>query len=263
MANILYTAVTGMTAKEHQISIIANNISNGSTIGYKKYTPLFETLLYEQINQSGANSTSDGGTIPAGLQIGQGVNLVADYRAHTQGEFKITNNELDLAINGRGFFRVILPNGEFAYTRAGKFSLSADGEIVGPHGEVLSPTISVPSNTNKIEINQSGEVFAFFHNIVQPTNLGQIEIALFVNPAGLTDIGQNLYVESSASGTPIDGVAGEENFGLILQGALEMSNVNPLEEISDMIIAQRGYELDSQVLQAGDEMYKTLVNAKK
>ena len=216
------------------------------------------TLSTKTNNVPGATSTDAGTTVPSGMQFGLGVGLGAIYRLHEQGTIQLTENELDLAITGEGYFQIELPDGETAYTRASVYQLNENGEIVTPQGFRLQPGITVPEDTLDIIINQSGEVLAKLPDQVEYDNVGQIELATFVNPAGLEAIGDTLFLETSASGDVQTGNPGEDIFGTIRQGALENSNVNIVEEITNLIAAQRAYEMNSNVISTSDEMLQTI-----
>ena len=256
----LETAATGMLAQQLNVEVIANNIANMNTTGFKRQRAEFQDLLYQNLDQVGSD-TSDSGTIePTGVQIGTGVETSAVYRIIEQGGITITDNPLDLAIDGRGYFLVELPSGETAYTRAGAFQLSPDGDIVTSEGYLVQPGITVPENATSISINSNGQVFVTTDNQVNPTQVGQFDLATFANPSGLEAIGGNLFLESNSSGTPTTGTAGSTSFGLILQGSLENSNVNVVQEITTLITAQRAYEMNAQVIESADEMMQTATN---
>lgn len=249
---------TGMMAQQLNVDVISNNIANMTTTGYKKQRAAFQDLMYQNINRPGSTSSDSGTTIPSGIQIGLGVKTGSVYRMHGQGAIQMTQNQLDLAILGRGFFQVEMPDGSTAYTRDGTFQLNENGEVVTTQGNRILPGITVPSNTVSIDINAQGEVLATLQGQTAPSNLGQIEMADFVNPAGLEAKGNNLYLETVASGTPTTGVAGQDQFGSLEQGALEQSNVDVVSEITSLISAQRAYEMNSNVISTSDEMMQTL-----
>lgn len=252
----LHIAATGMQAQELNVEVISNNIANLNTTGYKRNRAEFQDLLYQTLRRAGAN-TSDAGTLsPSGINLGLGVKTGATYSINQQGEVLQTGNPLDLAIQGEGFFSVQLPDGTVAYTRAGSFQLSADGEIVTADGYIVDPGISVPTSAVQFTINQSGEVIAT-NDDGTLSNLGQFDLHRFLNPAGLSALGNNLFIETDASGTPTTSVPGDVGFGRLLQGFLESSNVNIVAEITSLITAQRAYELNSRVIQAGNEMLQT------
>lgn len=249
---------TGMLAQQMNVDVISNNIANMTTTGYKRQRIEFQDLMYQNITRPGTSSSSADTPVPSGIQIGLGVKPAATYRIHTQGTVQITDSELDIAIDGQGYFQIELPNGEPGYTRAGSMQLNQDGQIVTTQGLLLEPGITVPDDAVNLEINRAGEVFVNFRDRPDSQNLGQIELVNFINPAGLEAVGDNLFLETEASGDPIVGNPGEDNFGTLLQGALEQSNVDVVKEITTMITAQRAYELNSQVISTSDEMMGTL-----
>ena len=249
---------TGMLAQQMNVDVISNNIANMTTTGYKRQRIEFQDLMYQNITRPGTSSSSADTPVPSGIQIGLGVKPAATYRIHTQGTVQITDSELDLAIDGQGYFQIELPNGEPGYTRAGSMQLNQDGQIVTTQGLLVEPGITVPDDAVNLEINRAGEVFVNFRDRPDSQNLGQIELVNFINPAGLEAVGDNLFLETEASGDPIVGNPGEDNFGTLLQGALEQSNVDVVKEITTMITAQRAYELNSQVISTSDEMMGTL-----
>ena len=249
---------TGMLAQQQNVDVISNNIANMTTTGFKRQRADFHDLIYQNKQRPGATS-SDAGTIgPAGLQFGLGVSLGSIYRLHEQGTLQLTENELDIAITGEGYFQIELPDGETAYTRASVYQLNEQGEIVTPQGYRLQPGLTVPNDTLDIVINNSGEVLAKIADQVEFENVGQIELASFVNPAGLEAIGDTLFLETEASGNAQTGNPGEDIFGTIRQGAIENSNVNIVEEITNLIAAQRAYEMNSNVISTSDEMLQTI-----
>lgn len=249
---------TGMLAQQMNVDTISNNIANMTTTGFKKQRIEFQDLMYQHLARPGATSSASGTIIPAGLSLGLGVRPVATYRDHEQGTLQITNGDLDLAINGRGFFQVELPTGETAYTRAGAFQLNENGEIVTAEGYRVLPGITAPADTLYLEVNQQGEVLAKLPQQVAMQNLGQIELANFINPAGLEATGDTMFLETEASGQPTVGIPGEENYGTIRQGTLEQSNVDSVKEITLLITAQRAYEMNSNVISTSDEMMDTV-----
>lgn len=249
---------TGMLAQQMNVDVISNNIANMTTSGFKRQRVDFKDLIYQNLARPGAQSSDVGTTLPSGLQLGLGVKISSVYRINEQGPVQITDNPLDLALTGDGLFQIEMPDGEIAYTRSGVFQVNQDGEIVTTQGYRLEPNIAVPDDTISIQINESGEVFAQIDNQVALQNLGQIQLANFVNPAGLEAIGDNLFIETEGSGAPITGVPGTENFARIRQGALENSNVNIVEEITQLITAQRAYEMNSNVITTSDEMLQTV-----
>lgn len=254
----LNIAATGMQAQQTQVDVISHNLANMTTTGYKRNRAEFQDLIYEDLRRVGTNSSEAGTVVPTGVQIGLGVKTGAVSRSHEQGTLTNTSNPLDLAIQGRGFFRVELPTGDFAYTRNGQFQLSPEGEIVTVDGYIVSPNIAVPEDAVSVSINPEGQVQAMVSGQVAPVDLGQLDLVNFINPAGLDAAGDNLYLETEASGDAIVGLAGEEGFGRLSQGFLEASNVNPVTEITNMIVAQRAYEMNSKVITASDEMLRSL-----
>lgn len=251
-------AATGMQAQQTQVDVISHNLANMTTTGYKRNRAEFQDLMYQDLRRVGTNSSEIGTIVPTGVQVGLGVKLAAVSRSHEQGTMTNTGNPLDVAIQGRGFFRVELPNGDEAYTRDGTFKLSPEGEIVTVDGYLVSPNIVVPEDAVSVSINTQGQVQAIVTGQVAPVDLGQFDMVNFINPAGLKTIGDNLYIETEASGDPLVGVAGDDGFGTLLQGFLEASNVNPITEVTNMIIAQRAYEMNSKVISASDEMLQAL-----
>lgn len=249
---------TGMLAQQMNVDVISNNIANMTTTGYKRQRVDFKDLVYQNIDRPGAQSSDVGTVLPSGLQLGLGVQINSVYRIHEQGSMQITENPLDLAITGDGFFQIQMPDGEIAYTRSGVFQLNENGELVTTEGFLVDPSIVVPNDATSIEVNQSGEVFVSQDGVVNLTNAGQLQLANFVNPAGLEAIGDNLFIETEASGAATVGNPGEENFGAIRQGAVESSNVNIVEEITDLISAQRAYEMNSTVIRTSDEMLQEI-----
>lgn len=249
---------TGMMAQQMHVDVISENIANMTTTGFKRQRPEFKDLIYQNIVRPGTTSSDAGTIVPSGLQLGLGVRTAAVYRIHEQGTLQLTENPLDLALNGDGFFQIELPDGETAYTRDGIFQVNQDGEIVTTQGYRLQPGFTVPQNTIDIQINQEGQVFAKIDGQVALQNLGQIQIANFINPAGLEAMGDNLLMETEASGAAIVGNPNSENFASIRQGAVENSNVNVVDEITRLITAQRAYEMNSQVISTSDDMLATI-----
>ncbi len=249
---------TGMMAQQLNVDVISNNIANMTTTGYKKQRAAFQDLMYQNLSRPGSTSSDSGTTVPSGIQVGLGVKTGAVYRMHGQGTVQITENELDLAILGRGFFQVDLPDGTTAYTRDGTFQINENGEVVTVQGYTLQPGISIPDNAVTVDINQEGEILATIQGQTAIQNLGQLQMADFVNPAGLEAIGNNFYLETTASGSAVTGIAGQEQFGRLEQGALEQSNVDVVAEITSLITAQRAYEMNSNVISTSDEMLQTV-----
>lgn len=251
-------AATGMQAQQTQVDVVSQNLANMNTTGYKRHRAEFQDLIYQDLRRVGTNSSDVGTVVPTGVQIGLGVKLGAVSRSHDQGTVINSGNPLDVAIEGQGFFQIQMPDGTEAYTRDGTFKLSPDGEIVTIDGYLVTPNIAVPEDAVSVSINAQGQVQAIIDGQVQPSDLGQIELVNFINPAGLKSMGDNLYVETEASGDPLVGAPGEEGFGSLLQGFLESANVNPITEVTNMIIAQRAYEMNSKVISASDEMLQAL-----
>lgn len=254
----LSIGATGMLAQQTNVDVISNNIANMNTTGFKRGRAEFNDLLYQDLRRVGSASSDTGTIVPSGVQIGLGVRTAAVYRIHEQGNLEITDNSLDLAVNGRGYFQVEQPNGETAYTRAGSFQLSPDGDIVTPDGFMVEPGINIPAESTAISINENGEVWVKLDGQVAPQQVGQLELAVFPNDAGLEAMGQNLFVETPASGAPQVAAPGEEGFGSMVQGALETSNVDAVQEITKLITAQRAYEMNSKSIQASDEMLRSV-----
>jgi flagellar basal-body rod protein FlgG len=253
-------AATGMLAQQLNVEVISNNIANLNTTGFKRQRAEFQDLIYQTLRRAGATSTDAGTIVPAGVQIGVGVKAAAVYRINEQGNVIKTDNALDVAIQGRGLFQVRMPDGTTSYTRAGSFQLSPTGEIVTADGLVVEPGIALPEDTIAITINASGEVLAEIPGQEALQTVGQFELATFANEAGLENIGDNLLVETAASGAPQTGVPGSLGFGKLQQGFVETSNVNVVAEITNLITAQRAYEMNSKVIQVSDEMSRTLTN---
>lgn len=249
----LYISKTGLSAQDRQLTSISNNLANASTVGFKRDRVNFEDLLYQIQRQPGGQSSQDT-QLPSGLQLGTGVRVVATQKQFTVGSLQVTEQPLDVAINNRGFLQIQLPSGETAYTRNGQLHLNANGEIVNANGFLLEPTITIPENTNNITISQDGNVSASILGVIQPQDLGQITLTDFVNPAGLQSLGGNLFAATAASGDPQTGTAGENGLGAVIQGSLENSNVDIVEEMVNMITTQRAYEMNSKVVSTADQM---------
>lgn len=258
----LSIASTGMLAQQLNVEVISNNIANMNTMGFKRQRASFQDLLYQNVERTGAAS-SDAGTVNSnGVQVGVGVRAGAVYRITEQGDMMSTQNEFDVAIQGRGYFRIQLPDGSDAYTRDGSFSISPDGQLVTSQGYTVMPGISIPADATDISINAQGEVMAMLPGATGPQVQGQFEIATFFNEAGLEAIGQNLLKESAASGSATSGTPGSDGFGSLLHGFLETSNVNSVSEITNLITAQRAYEMNAKVITAADEMLSVTSNLK-
>lgn len=249
----LHVARTGLDAQSFRMQVIANNLANVNTTGFKRDRASFQTLGYQLMTQPGAPSSAEN-RFATGLNLGTGVRLNGTARVDTQGTLTATGNSLDMAIDGAGFFQVLMPDGRTGYTRAGNFGLSPDGTIVTPDGKPLQPAIQVPEGAGAITIGQDGTVSATIAGQAEVAELGRIELARFINPAGLQAVGDNMLLETVASGAPVVGAAGEEGRGLIRAAMIEGSNVNVVEELVDMIETQRAYEVNSKMIQATDEM---------
>ncbi|MEQ6884812.1 flagellar basal-body rod protein FlgG [Salicola sp. Rm-C-2C1-2] len=249
----LWVSKTGLAAQDKQLSTISNNLANVNTTGFKRDRANFQDLMYQTERQPGGLS-SQNTELPSGLQLGTGVRVAATSKEHTQGDMKVTDQSLDMAIDGEGFFRVLKPDGEVAYTRNGEFQLNSEGTIVTPNGNPLEPNINVPENATSITVGRDGTVSAKIANQPEPQQLGQIDLANFVNPQGLQAVGSNLYQETAASGDPLVGEAGVDGIGTIEQGMLEGSNVEVVEEMVNMITTQRAYEMNSKVVSTSDQM---------
>lgn len=250
----LAIAATGMSAQQLNVEVIANNIANMNTTGFKRARAEFTDLLYQAERVQGVPNRAGEDPVPEGAQLGLGVRAAAIRNLHSQGSLDNTGNNFDLAIDGRGWFVVNNAEGETLYTRAGAFNTNGEGRLVTADGYPIEPAIILPSDTIDVEINEDGEVYAILDSQTNPQMLGQLQMAVFANDAGLEAKGGNLFKETDASGTPIDGVAGDAGFGRIRQGYLETSNVDPVKEITSLISAQRGYEMNSKVIQAADDM---------
>lgn len=251
-------ASTGLTVQQASVDAISQNLANATTTGFKAERPEFTDLLYQDQARAGNNSTDQGTILPVGIQVGLGAKQVAISHNTGQGTVKGTENPLDVAIQGRGYFQVQLPDGTTAYTRDGSFKLSPEGIIVTNQGYTVEPAITVPNNAISMNVNSSGEVEVNLQGQTTPTSLGQFQLAIFVNPNGLVQLGDNLLQESGASGTPIVNNPGLDGTGTILQGYLENSNVNSVTEITNLIVAQRAYEMNTKVLTAVDKMLNSL-----
>lgn len=257
MIRSLWIAKTGMEAQQTQLDTISHNLSNVATNGYKRSHAVFEDLIYQNLRQTGANSTEQT-QLPTGLQVGLGVRAVATSRIFSQGNLQQTTNNLDLAIKGNGFFQIQQPDGTTAYTRDGSFQLDANGQIVTNNGYTLLPGITVPANAQSLTVGADGTVTVTVPGNAQPQNLGQIQLANFINPAGLEPRGQNLFTETASSGAPNAGAPNANGMGALQQGFVETSNVNVVEELVQMIQTQRAYELNSKAVQTSDQMLQKL-----
>jgi flagellar basal-body rod protein FlgG len=250
----LSIAATGMLAQQTNVEVIANNLANMNTTGFKEQRAEFEDLLYQNVEQQGAQSSDTGTIVPSGIQLGAGVRTAAVYRVNRQGDLQTTSNPYDVAINGAGYFRIQMPDGTDAYTRAGNFALSPEGQLVNQQGYVVQPGIAIPTTATAVAINAQGQVQATIPGQTAPQTVGQLELTRFPNDAGLKAEGNNLFTETASSGSPQSGVPGSTGYGTIQQGFLETSNVNAVSEITSLITAQRAYEMNSKVITAADEM---------
>jgi flagellar basal-body rod protein FlgG len=256
----LAIAATGMSAQERNIEVIANNVANINTTGFKRSRAEFTDLIYQNERLQGVSSRGRDATVPEGAQVGLGVRTAAIRSVNIQGSLASTGNSLDMAINGRGWFQVTTANGDTVYTRDGSFSVNAQGQLVTGDGLLVTPNVVVPQNATAVNVNQSGLVTASIAGQTAPQTLGQLTLANFVNEAGLLALGGNLFQQTAASGQPNVGIPGETAFGTIQQGYLESSNVDPVSEITNLISAQRAYEMNSKVIQAADQMSGTISN---
>ena len=257
MIRSLWISKTGMDAQQTQMDVTANNLANVSTNGFKKSRAVFEDLLYQTIRQPGAQSSQQT-QLPSGLQIGTGVKPVATERLFTQGNLQQTTNPLDIAIQGNGFFQVQMPDGTAAYTRDGSFQVNAQGQLVTSSGFAVQPAITIPANVLSISVARDGVVSVTRAGQAAPTQVGALQLTSFVNPAGLQSMGENLYIETAASGTPGSNAPGTNGMGLLNQGYVETSNVNVVEELVGMIQTQRAYEINSKAIQTSDQMLQKL-----
>jgi flagellar basal-body rod protein FlgG len=256
----LHTAATGMMAQELNVQVISNNIANMRTTGYKRQRAEFQDLLYEHVSRVGTQTSDAGNVLPAGIELGSGVKTTGTPRIMTQGNLLPTGKIYDVAVRGEGLFRIQMPDGRTAYTRDGSFELDAQGRLVTVQGYLVQPGITVPQNAASVVINQEGQVSVTLPGSNASNVLGQIEMTRFVNKAGLQAIGDNLFLETPASGPPQNGTPGNEGFGTLLQGNLEQANVEAVTEISDLIAAQRAYEMNAKVVTASDQMLSTTSN---
>ena len=249
----LWIAKTGLDAQQTNMSVIANNLANVNTTGFKRDRAVFNDLIYQNLRQVGAQS-SENTELPSGLMLGTGVKVVATQKEHSQGNIVQTGNSLDVAVQGKGYFQVLHPDGNIVYTRDGTFSLTADGILVTPNGYEVQPAMTVPTDATSLTIGSDGVVSVLQAGSTAPTQIGQIELAYFVNPQGLEPIGDNLYRETNASGGVNTAIPGNDSTGTLIQGALESSNVNVVEELVNMIETQRAYEMNSKAISTTDEM---------
>jgi flagellar basal-body rod protein FlgG len=262
MIRALWTAASGMQSQQINIDVIANNLANVNTAGFKKSRPDFQDLMYQNLKTIGAPSTSST-EVPTGIQIGLGSKVAAVTKVFTPGNITQTGNELDMAIEGDGFFQIIMPDGSTSYTRDGAFKKDSQGRVVNSDGYPLSPELVIPNNATRISIGNDGTVTVLQAGQTSPTTVGTIQLATFSNPAGLSSMGHNLYQPTDSSGTATTGTAGQNGIGNISQGSLEMSNVSVMEEMVNMIVSQRAYETNSKAVQAADEMLQQTNNIKR
>ena len=254
----LAIAATGMQAQQLNVEVISNNIANSATTGYKAQRVEFQDLLYQNLRRIGSTSSDAGTIVPSGVQLGAGVRPASVYRITSQGNLTVTNNKLDLAVNGNGYLMVTLPDGSTGYTRDGSLSLSPSGQVVNSSGYILNPTVTIPPKALDISVSANGQVEYSLQGNPTPVPAGQIKLSMFPNPAGLEAIGDNLYLESAASGVGTPQVPAIDGTGSIIQGSLENSNVNVVQEITTLITAQRAYEMNSKVIKTTDEMLQTV-----
>jgi flagellar basal-body rod protein FlgG len=258
-SSALNTAATGMSAQEEHVNTISNNIANVNTTGYKRQRVEIEDLLYQTRREAGARSGADT-QYAVGIQTGSGARVSAIKKQHSQGDPQITNNPFDLMVNGQGFFGVVMPNNQVRFTRDGAFSVDRNGVLVTRSGSPVFPTFTFPPSTKSVNIGEDGSVEAYINSEVEPQNMGQIPIFTFINPAGLKSMGGNLYRTTLSSGEPIQNIAGQNNAGIVMQGALESSNVSIMNEMTNLIRAQRAYEMNSKVMGIADQMLQTVNN---
>ncbi|OGT19991.1 MAG: flagellar basal-body rod protein FlgG [Gammaproteobacteria bacterium RBG_16_57_12] len=259
MNQALWIAKTGLDAQQTRLAVVANNLANVGTTGFKRGRAAFEDLLYQNVRQVGAQSSQDT-TLPSGLSLGTGVRTVATEKLHVQGNIVQTGNSLDIALDGRGFLQVIMPDGTLAYTRDGSLKVDSQGQLVTSGGYLIEPNITIPDNTISITISRDGIVSALASGSAAPTQVGTFQLADFINPTGLQPIGENLYVETVSSGSPTTGNPGLTGLGTLMQGALESSNVNVAEELVNMIETQRAYEMNSKAVATADQMLQYITN---
>src|SRR3989441_4806162 len=253
----LHTAATGMMAQEINVQVISNNIANMRTTGYKRQRAEFQDLLYEHVSRIGTQTSTQGNILPVGIDLGGGVKTVGTPRLMTQGTLSPTGNDLDVAIRGEGFFKILNPDGTFSYTRDGSFQMDAQGRVVNAQGNPVQPTITIPQNSSGLTINAQGQVTVTLPGSTTPTNVGQIGLTRFINKAGLQPVGDNLFTDTPASGAPQDGIANTDGYGDMQQSNLEQANVEVVSEISDLIAAQRAYEMNAKVISAADQMLQS------
>ena len=253
----LHTAATGMAAQELNVQVISNNIANLRTTGFKKQTAAFQDLIYEHVRRVGAQASDQGTIVPVGVDIGGGVKTVGTPRSMTQGTLSQTGNDLDLAVSGEGFFKILMPDGTYQYTRDGTFQMDNQGRVVTAQGNPLQPTITIPNNASGITVSEQGQVSVTLPGSSTSSIVGQIGVTRFINKAGLQPVGSNQFTETPSSGPPQDGTANSEGYGKLTQGSLEQANVDVVSEMSDLIAAQRAYEMNAKVISAADQMMQS------
>lgn len=259
MNKAMWVAMTGLEAQQTRMSVISNNLANVNTMGFKRDRAVFEDLLYQTVRQPGAQSSQDT-QLPSGMMLGTGVRTVATEKLHTQGNIVQTDNSLDVAVQGRGFLQVLMPDGSLAYTRDGALQIDSTGQLVTASGYQVDPAITIPEDAQSVTIGSDGTITVQIQGQASPSQLGNIQLADFINPAGLQPIGQNLFIETASSGSPTTGNPGLNGLGTVVQGALETSNVNVVEELVNMIEAQRAYEMNSKAISTSDRMLQFVTN---
>jgi len=253
----LHTAATGMAAQELNVQVISNNIANLRTTGFKKQTAAFQDLIYEHVRRVGAQASDQGTILPVGVDIGGGVKTVGTPRSMTQGTLSQTGNDLDLALSGEGFFKILMPDGSYQYTRDGTFQMDNQGRVVTAQGNPVQPTMTIPNNASGLAVSEQGQVSVTLPGSSTSTIVGQLGVTRFINKAGLQPVGNNQFTETPSSGAPQDGTANSEGYGKITQGSLEQANVDVVSEMSDLIAAQRAYEMNAKVISAADQMMQS------
>ncbi|EAQ66418.1 Flagella basal body rod protein [Marinomonas sp. MED121] len=254
----LWVSKTGLSAMDKQLSVISNNLANVSTTGFKKDRAVFEDLLYHTVQQPGGLQ-SQNTQLPSGLQMGAGVRVSATQKDFSEGDYNVTDRDLDVAIQGQGFFQILMPDGNMGYTRDGQFQLNSEGDLVTSSGFLVEPQVTIPQDAMSVTIGDDGTVSIVRQGASESEGVGQLSLAGFINPEGLSSIGQNLFVETSASGAPIIDVPGTSALGNVRQNMVETSNVNSVEELVSLITAQRGYEMNSKVVSAADGMMSFVI----
>ena len=253
-------AGTGMQAQQTNVEVISNNIANMTTTGFKRRRAEFQDLMYQNLRRVGSSSSESGSVLPSGAQVGLGVKTAAIYRINEQGNLQQTSNTLDMAVQGNGYFQITMPSGETAYTRDGTFGLAADGTIVTADGFVVQPGLQIPAAATSVTVNTAGQVQVTLSGQTAPQTIGQLQLAVFPNEVGLDAQGDNLFLQTAASGAPVTGNPRSAGFGSVMQGFTETSNVNVVTEITNLITAQRAYEMNSRVITTSDQMLSTLTN---